>query len=87
MSLVAEINDHVIEFSLNLPTFLSPTTLLKSWINLTFSIIAFTQRFKHGIAGCKYNKCIYLSYIPKHPFQVKFYSKYIGHITYTTVFF
>ena len=44
------------------------------------------QRFKHGTAGCKYNKGIYLSYISKHPVRRKFYWKYIGHVTYTTVF-
>jgi len=47
---------------------LSPAIPLKSWINPTFSCIALMQRFKHGTVGCKYNKGIYLSYIPKHPF-------------------
>jgi len=42
--------------------------LLKSWLNLIFSDIALMQRFKCGTVGCKYNKNIYLSYIPKHPF-------------------
>jgi len=76
MSLVAAINDRVTEFSFNLPTFLSSTTMLKKWINSTFSDIVFMQKFKHGTARCKYNKSIYLSYIPKYLFRGKFYSKY-----------
>ena len=32
------------------------------------------------------NKGIYLSYISKHPFREKLYTKYIGHVTYTAVF-
>jgi len=71
-SLVTAINDHVTEFYLNL-TFLSPATLLKNWINPSFSDIALTQRFKYGTAGCKYNKDIYLNYIPKHPFRGKLF--------------
>jgi len=74
VSLVAAINDHMTEFSFNLSTFLSRVTLLKSWINSTFSNITLMQRFKRGTTGCKYNKSIYLNYIP---FREKFYLKYI----------
>ena len=48
VSLVAAINNHATNhwITLNLLTFLSPATLLNSWINTTFSDIALVQRLK-----------------------------------------